>query len=155
MAHSFSFLNPPGETWKLPRGIPGVCRRRSNFCACRTVSLLESKPILIRIPHARNRFFNMCTKQFNISRRSFLKTCSLTAAAAGLPGWFVERELATAGANPRPLSANDRPGIALVGCGGMGRGDATNASRFGDILALCDVDEKHVNQAAEQFSKDS
>jgi predicted dehydrogenase len=36
----------------------------------------------------------------------------------------------------------------------MGRGDAKNASRFGDIVALCDVDEKHVSQAAEQFSKD-
>jgi predicted dehydrogenase len=36
----------------------------------------------------------------------------------------------------------------------MGRGDAKNASRLGDIVALCDVDEKHVSQAAEQFSKD-
>ena len=36
----------------------------------------------------------------------------------------------------------------------MGRGDAKNASRLGEIVALCDVDEKHVSQAAEQFSKD-
>jgi predicted dehydrogenase len=36
----------------------------------------------------------------------------------------------------------------------MGRGDATLASRFGDIVAVCDVDEKHLNDAAKQFSKD-
>ena len=31
--------------------------------------------------------------------------------------------------------ANDRPGIALIGCGGMGRGDIKSASRFGDVVA--------------------
>ena len=36
----------------------------------------------------------------------------------------------------------------------MGRGDAENASRFGEILAVCDVDEDHVNAAAQQFTKD-
>lgn len=40
-----------------------------------------------------------------------------------------------------PKSKNDTPGIALVGCGGMGRGDADNAKRFGRIVALCDVDQ--------------
>src|ERR1051326_60878 len=88
--------------------------------------------------------------RFHISRRSFLKRCSVTAAAAGLPVWFVERELSAA-EGPK-LSPNDRPGIALVGCGGMGRGDATNASRLGEILAVCDVDQKHVAQAAKQFT---
>jgi predicted dehydrogenase len=95
----------------------------------------------------------MIQESFNISRRSFLKGCATTAAAAGLPAWFLERELFAA-ANPKALGPNDRPGIALVGCGGMGRGDAKNASRFGEIVALCDVDEKHVRQASEQFAKD-
>ena len=96
----------------------------------------------------------MTPQPFNVSRRSFLRTCVATAAASGLPLWFVERESAGATTRPRPLAPNDRPAVALVGCGGMGRGDAKNASRFGDIVALCDVDEKHVSQAAEQFSKD-
>ncbi|SPE52894.1 Oxidoreductase family, NAD-binding Rossmann fold protein [Verrucomicrobia bacterium] len=95
----------------------------------------------------------MRAKRITISRRSFLKTCSLTAAASGLPAWFVERQLSAAETSPKPLSANDRPGIALVGCGGMGRGDAGNASRFGDIVALCDVDEQHLEAAAKQFTK--
>lgn len=93
------------------------------------------------------------TKHYYISRRSFLKSCSLAAAATGLPAWFLERELAAAPA-PKQLGPNDRPGIALIGCGGMGKGDAANASRFGDILAVCDVDASHVEQAAKQFTKD-
>ena len=94
----------------------------------------------------------MQSKRLNVSRRSFLQRCSVLAAATGLPAWFFERELGAA--VPKPLSPNDRPGIALVGCGGMGRGDAGNASRFGDIIAVCDVDEGHVQQAVKQFTKD-
>jgi predicted dehydrogenase len=70
-----------------------------------------------------------------------------------LPLWFLERQAAVAADAPKRPAANDRPGIALVGCGGMGRGDATNASRFGDIIAVCDVDDGHAEQAAKQFSK--
>lgn len=89
----------------------------------------------------------------DITRRSFLKTCSAAAASTGLPLWFLERQ-ADAAFKAKPLSANDRPGVALVGCGGMGRGDAGNASRFGEIIAVCDVDQKHVEDAAKQFTKD-
>jgi predicted dehydrogenase len=92
-------------------------------------------------------------KRFYISRRRFLKISSATAAATGLPLWFLERE-AQAVQEPKRLSPNDRPGIALVGCGGQGRGDATNASRFGEIVAVCDVDQKHLGDAAKQFTKD-
>ena len=94
------------------------------------------------------------TKSFQISRRSFLNRCAVTVAATGLPFWFVERELALA-AEPvaQTKSPNDRPGVALIGCGGMGRGDAQNASRFGDIVAVCDVNDNHTQQAAKQFTK--
>ncbi len=94
------------------------------------------------------------TKRLQISRRSFLTRCTTVAAATGLPLWFVQRELANAqDATARTASPNDRPGVALIGCGGMGRGDAQNASRFGDILAVCDVDQQHVEAAAKQFTK--
>jgi predicted dehydrogenase len=93
-------------------------------------------------------------KSFQISRRSFLARCSVAAAATGLPLWFVERELAfAADVTPPPASPNDRPGVALIGCGGMGRADAQNASRFGNIVAVCDVDERHVEMAARQFTR--
>jgi len=91
---------------------------------------------------------------FQISRRSFLQRCSLAAAATGLPLWFVQRELTAAEVSKIISNPNDRPGLALIGCGGMGQGDAENASRFGDIIAVCDVDQKYANQAAQKFTKD-
>ncbi len=92
-------------------------------------------------------------KSFHITRRSFLRRCSLAATASGLPLWFVQRELAAADAVKSVTSPNDRPGIALIGCGGMGQGDARNASRFGDIVAVCDVDRSHAEDAARRFTK--
>src|ERR1700678_3388629 len=93
----------------------------------------------------------MSTKNFYISRRSFLRRCSLAGAAAGLPAWFMERDFAEA-APTLKLGPNDRPAIALVGCGGQGRSDASNAKRLGDIVAVCDVDAGHAAAAAKQFA---
>src|SRR5450432_1451582 len=97
----------------------------------------------------------LMNKPVQISRRSFLASCTATAAATGLPLWFVQRQLATAAetAVSPPTSPNDRPGIALIGCGGMGTGDAQNAARLGDILAVCDVDQNHVAAAAQRFAR--
>ncbi len=93
-------------------------------------------------------------RRSRLSRRIFLKNCSAAAAATGLPMWFVERELAAASGQSRPLSPNDRPGIALLGCGGMGTGDAANSLRFGEIVALCDVDEGHLARDIEKFTRE-
>src|SRR5579859_903440 len=95
----------------------------------------------------------MSTTSFNISRRSFLKACCLGVGTGSLPVWFLERELASAATASGSLGPNDRPGIALVGCGGMGQVDAGLAARFGDIVAVCDVDQKHAEQAATKFTK--
>jgi predicted dehydrogenase len=92
-------------------------------------------------------------KPFHISRRSFLQKCSLAAAASGLPLWFVQRELAAQETVKNISSPNDRPGLALIGCGGQGQYDAENASRFGDIIAVCDVDQKYATQAAQKFTQ--
>jgi predicted dehydrogenase len=89
---------------------------------------------------------------FQVSRRTFIRDCATIAAATGLPLWFVERELAASNQVPAAASANDRPGVALIGCGGMGSADAKSASRFGDIVAVCDVDESHAAEAAKQFT---
>jgi predicted dehydrogenase len=93
-------------------------------------------------------------KSFQITRRTFLQKTALAATASGLPLWFVQRELAAAEIAATVASPNDRPGIALIGCGGMGQGDAENASRFGDIVAVCDVDQWHADAAALKFTKD-
>lgn len=97
-------------------------------------------------------------KRIQISRRSFLAKCTAAAAATGLPLWAIQREAAfaaeaqaSAGASPGP---NDRPGIALIGCGGQGTYDAVNASGYGDILAVCDVNQEHLDGAVQRFTKD-
>lgn len=84
-----------------------------------------------------------------INRRGFLqRSTTLTlAAASGLPRWFLAESEAATRPLVRRLSPNDQPGIALVGCGGMGRGDAKSAARFGRIVALCDVDEANLAKA--------
>lgn len=81
------------------------------------------------------------------SRRGFLRTSAVAAATTSLPAWFLEECQAE---QPAKKDA-DKPGIALVGCGGMGRGDLRNASRFGRVVALCDVDEKQLGSAAQSY----
>ncbi|HEY3856609.1 MAG TPA: Gfo/Idh/MocA family oxidoreductase [Verrucomicrobiae bacterium] len=95
----------------------------------------------------------MITNKFFISRRSFLKRSTLAAAATGMPAWFLERDLAEAAPESK-IGPNDRISIALVGCGGQGRGDANYARQKGaDIVAVCDVDDNHAADAAHQFAK--
>lgn len=89
---------------------------------------------------------------FQINRRCFLKTAAAITAGTGVPAWFIEMDEAYA-APAKPLSANDRPGIALVGCGGQGSGDCGAAQNFGDVIAVCDLDDTHAEVAAKRFSK--
>lgn len=62
----------------------------------------------------------MLPKPFNVNRRRFLKATAGITAATGVPGWFLELEEAHAAQSKLP-GPNDRPGIALVGCGGQGQ----------------------------------
>jgi predicted dehydrogenase len=103
----------------------------------------------------RGRFNTAMPQQFQISRRSFLRGCAATAAATGLPLWFVQRELAQAAEQPSPAlpAPNDRPGIALIGCGGMGGADLQAASRFGNVVALCDVKENQTSNLARRHAQ--
>jgi threonine dehydrogenase-like Zn-dependent dehydrogenase len=80
----------------------------------------------------------------NTNRRSFLQTAAAAAAATYLPNWYLN-ELAHSAA--AATVADDKPAIALIGCGGMGRGDARNAGRFGRIVAVCDVDDSQLAEA--------
>ncbi|HKQ36545.1 MAG TPA: gfo/Idh/MocA family oxidoreductase, partial [Verrucomicrobiae bacterium] len=74
------------------------------------------------------------------SRRSFLKS----TAAFGAGVYILPKGIAA----PSP---NDQPAVGLIGCGGQGRGDAKSASRFGRIVAVCDVDDARVDEAKKQW----
>ncbi len=77
-------------------------------------------------------------KPLNSSRRSFLQT----AAAATSVVYFPWSETAFANS-----SKNDRPVIGGIGLGGMGTGDCHEHSRFGDFMAVADVDSNHADRA--------
>ena len=85
---------------------------------------------------------NKQTRTGQSSRRRFLKqTSAAGAGAAALTSFPWTR---TAFAN---VSKNDRPQIGCIGVGSMGTGDARAHARFGDILAVCDVDSRHAERA--------
>ena len=85
-----------------------------------------------------------------------MRRASLTAAAAGLPLWFVEHDIARAADQviTPSTSPNSRPGLALIGCGGQGSGDLAGAAKFGNVVALCDVKENALSGAVKRFTKD-
>ncbi len=86
---------------------------------------------------------------FSSDRRSFLKA---SAGAALLPAWFIE-ECRAADDLPKPASPNEKPNIALIGCGGRGLGIAKEASQFANVIAVCDVDAKHAEQGSKMFGE--
>ena len=94
--------------------------------------------------------------QRNANRRQFLKTAAATGAI--VTPYFAWTKPAFANE-----SANDRPQIGCIGVGSMGAGshrkdpralgrhggDAGHHARFGDIIAVCDVDSRRVDRAKE------
>jgi predicted dehydrogenase len=85
------------------------------------------------------------------TRRSFLqKSAGLLMAGAPAPYFFTALGVA---AEDAPKSKNDRHVIGCIGNGGMGNGDAGAASRYGDIVAVCDVDRKHAQALSTRVSK--
>ncbi len=82
------------------------------------------------------------------NRRGFLRSAAaLTAAGAALPCWFTGEKAVAAEAK----SKNDRPHVGLIGVGGQGSYIAGEAARFGDIVAICDVDLRHAEAARQRF----
>ena len=72
-------------------------------------------------------------------RRRFLQIAGATAAAASVPYFFTGANAQDA----KPTAKNDRP---IIGCIGTGdRWDAVGpaAMKFGDCVAVCDVDSNH------------
>ncbi|MBN2296787.1 MAG: Gfo/Idh/MocA family oxidoreductase [Pirellulales bacterium] len=81
----------------------------------------------------------MRVDKHKISRRIVLKS--------GLASVALAPYCITA-ANARAASgANSRLRIGCIGVGSMGQGDAKQHSRFGDIVAVCDVDSRRSQEA--------
>ncbi|MBI3839517.1 MAG: Gfo/Idh/MocA family oxidoreductase [Planctomycetia bacterium] len=81
------------------------------------------------------------------NRRRFLQT-SAAAAAAGFtaPYWFTSEYAAAA----EGQSKNDRHVVGCIGTGSRWEGLYKGVLPFGDIVAVCDVDRKHLEAANEK-----
>lgn len=74
------------------------------------------------------------------SRREFVRNAGLTTGAMLLPyHWCSSRATGQ--------SSNDRPQIGAIGIGGRGRGITKDASQYGDVVAVCDVDQQRAEAA--------
>ncbi len=81
------------------------------------------------------------------SRRDFIKASTLASA-----GFLV-----AAGSTPKPARASALEGIALagIGVGGKGGSDITQASYYGKVVALCDIDRGTLEGKAKEFANSS
>ena len=77
------------------------------------------------------------------SRRDFIRA----AAVTGFGVWIGTE----ARAQDKPKSANDTLGFACIGVGGKGDSDSDDAAKFGNIVAICDVDENTLNKKGEKY----
>lgn len=89
-----------------------------------------------------------------ISRRDLLRRAGQTAAA-GAAGIAAARSASAGGGARAPRDTkNGQLVAALIGCGGMGRGNMQNLMGHGaQIAAVCDVDTSHMAQAASDVEK--
>jgi predicted dehydrogenase len=79
-----------------------------------------------------------------LSRRTFVGT-----AAAAIGFYTAAR---SDEAKP-PRAAVEKLNIAAVGVGGKGSSDCDQAAKFGNLVAICDIDENTLNKKAEKFPK--
>ena len=73
--------------------------------------------------------------------------------AAPQPRWPARSFRAEASAAAAQGSPNERVRFACIGVAGKGDSDTRDAGRHGEIVALCDIDEKHLDKMAEKFPK--
>src|SRR5205085_9622354 len=73
------------------------------------------------------------------SRRRFLKTSAVIGAGYWTLGGIAPRE---------SRAANEKIQFACCGVAGKGASDSQDAGRAGDVVAICDIDDKNLNAAA-------
>ncbi len=80
----------------------------------------------------------------SLTRREFVGTLSGVAA-----GYWVAGRAEFAISN----SPNERLAIAGIGIGGKGKSDIDQAGKFGDVIAICDIDDIRLDDKAKVFPK--
>lgn len=84
----------------------------------------------------------MSNQKQKSTRREAIKTAALATGVVASTPYFPWSQKAFAN-----QEKNDRPNVGCIGVGSMGSGDARGHANFGNIVAVCDVDEKRANAA--------
>jgi predicted dehydrogenase len=85
--------------------------------------------------------------QRETNRRDFLKTAALISASA----WAVGRGAWADDSNPAASnSPNEKINIANIGIGGKGDSDSTHCAKFGNIVAICDIDDRRLDKKSKE-----
>ncbi len=87
----------------------------------------------------------------NFSRREFLQNSSKAILGASLIASPVSSVLAT----KSRVSPNDKIGIGVIGCKGMGFSNFQEFLKFPEVapIALCDIDDEVLNGRAKEFQE--
>jgi predicted dehydrogenase len=85
------------------------------------------------------------TLRAGTNRRDFLKQSALVAGmgvwvATGKRAWGVEEQ-----------SPNSRINIASIGIGGKGDSDSDQAAKHGNLVAICDIDDKRLDGKGNRY----
>lgn len=80
------------------------------------------------------------------TRRAFLKSTAGAAAAAVVTPYFFTAAKGIAD-DAKAKESNDRPLIGCIGTGDRWRAVGPAAMQFGDVVAVCDVDRQHAEEA--------
>src|SRR5947209_5777770 len=88
-----------------------------------------------------------------ITRRQFLKNAAATTAGTLALPLFVPAS--ALGRDDKKAAASERIVIGVIGTGGRGRGLMSQFAKEKDvqIVQVCDVDKKHLQDAQEQVNK--
>ena len=78
-----------------------------------------------------------------INRRRFIRDAAATAGAGFWLGSLTDRVFGR--------SPNERVNIACIGVGGKGSSDTDGAARYGEIVALCDIDDRRLKDKAQKY----
>jgi predicted dehydrogenase len=89
----------------------------------------------------------MTTETFRLTRRRFIQASSAAATGLLLPAGSVY-----AAPKPRRVSPNEKLNIAAIGAGGQAATDINGCSAE-NIVALCDVDQKRLEERGAKFPK--
>jgi predicted dehydrogenase len=89
------------------------------------------------------------------SRRSFIKLGATSVLIAGASKVSAKEYLLEPQQDSKPVSANDKIRIALIGAGGQGSGDTETALRTGqaELVAVADVYDGRRERAQERWGK--